>query len=48
MVELKAFEQQMHLKRNELKNGKEAAAILNGLLKSNQIKQSSDGSWAAV
>jgi hypothetical protein len=48
MLDLKAYEQKLHLQKNELKNGKEAAAILNGLLKSGQIKQASDGSWGAV
>ena len=48
MLDLKAYEQKLHLQKNELRNGKEAAAILQGLLKSGQIKQASDGSWGAV
>ena len=46
--DLKAYEQKLHLQKNELRNGKEASAILNGLLKSGQIKQASDGTWGAV
>ena len=48
MLDLKAYEQKLHLKKNELANGREASQILNGLLKAGQIKQSSDGTWAAV
>ena len=38
MLDLKAYEQKLHLQKNELKNSKEAVAILNGLLKNGQIK----------
>ena len=48
MLDLKAYEQKLHLQKNELRNVKEAGAILNGLLKSGQIKQAPDGTWAAV
>ena len=48
LQELKAFEQQLHNQQRELNNGKEAAAVLNGLLKSGQIKQCKDGTWAAA
>ena len=48
LAELKHFERNLKMQKQELDNGKEAAQILNGLLKSGQIKQSSDGSWAAV
>ena len=48
MADLKSYENSLALKKNELRNGKEAIAIVNGLLKAGQIKQSSDGSWAAV
>ena len=37
LLDLKAYEQKLHLQKNELRNGKEASAILNGLLKSGQI-----------
>ena len=48
LLDLKAYEQKLHLHKNELKNGKVAEGILNGLLKSGQIKQAKDGTWAAV
>ena len=48
MADLKSYENRLSLKKNELANGKEASQILNGLLKAGQIKQSPDGSWAAV
>ena len=48
MLDLKAYEQKLHLQKNELKNGKVAEGILNGLLKSGQIKQAPDGTWGAV
>ena len=37
LLDLKAYEQKLNLQKNELRNGKEASAILNVLLKSGQI-----------
>ena len=48
LAELKHFERQLKMQKQELDNGKEAASILNGLLKSGQIKQASDGSWGVI
>ena len=48
LAELKHFERQLKMQKQELDNGKEASSILNGLLKSGQIKQGSDGSWGAA
>ena len=48
MADLKSYENKLALQKNELRNGKEAIAIMNGLLKAGQIKQSKDGTWAAV
>ena len=48
MQDLKAFEQELHLRKNELKNGKEAAHFLGDLIKAGQVKQAPDGSWSAV
>ena len=48
LAEIKAKEQELHLHRNDLRNGKEAMQILNGMLKAGQIRQSKDGTWSAV
>ena len=48
LLDLKAYEQKLHLQKNELRNGREASQILNGLLKAGQIRQGNDGTWAAV
>ena len=48
MADLKSYENKLALQKNELRNGKEATAILNGLIKAGQIKQSKDGTWAAM
>ena len=48
MADLKSYENKLALQKNELRNGKEAIAIMNGLIKANQIKQSKDGTWAAI
>ena len=47
LAELKHFERQLKMQKKELDHGKEAANILNDLLKAGQIKQAPDGSWAA-
>ena len=48
MADLKSYENKLALQKNKLRNGEEAVAIVSGLIKAGQIKQSSDGSWAAI
>ena len=48
LAELKAFERQLKLKQNELNSGKEASAIVNGLIEAGSLKQESDGSWTVL
>ena len=38
LAELKAFERQLKLQKNELDNGKEASAIVNGLISAGSLK----------
>ena len=45
MSELKSYENQIALQKNELGNGKEAMAILNSMIKAGQAKQNKDGTW---
>ena len=45
LLDLKAFEQQLHNQKKEIDHKKEADAILNRLFKSGQIKQGADGTW---
>ena len=45
LAELKSFERNLKMKQNELKNGKEAMNIVNGLIEAGSLKQETDGSW---
>ena len=45
LAELKSFERNLKMKQNELKNGKEAMNIVNGLIEAGSLKQEADGSW---
>ena len=45
MAELKHFEAQLAQQKQELEAGREATAVVNGLLESGHLKQRKDGSW---
>ena len=45
LAELKQFEQQLAQQKQELEAGREATAVVNGLLESGHLKQRKDGSW---
>lgn len=48
LAELKAFERQLKLQKNELESGKAASEIVNGLIGAGSLKQESDGSWTVI
>ena len=45
VAQLKSFEAQLTQQKQELEAGREATAVVNGLLESGHLKQRKDGSW---
>ena len=45
LAQLKSFEAQLAQQKQELEAGREATAVVNGLLESGHLKQREDGSW---
>ena len=45
LAQLKSFEAQLAQQKQELEAGREATAVVNGLLESGHLKQRKDGSW---